>query len=873
MRQTAKRVAAVFLALVLLALCAAPAFGLNAAYPADVTQAAAASAAKRTDILVKNAATAFTGRSLSASVYTSLFADETLSGLLKGVYDSADERSAAMTSLGLDTSPAALAGHLRAWPSVAARLKNAESWSDVDLSGAKWNVTGKEGFAAALSAMFAPFNDLLYMLLCGGTARIGLLPVRGDLGYENGLVPILRALGCPAITAPASFYARAKADRSAMVKAVVSSLLSLVDALCAAPAAKLTSTLPGLAAFIRSGEFEDAVDEILHPLSVHIGPYVELFSGSQMLSVLLFVQSPGTYTMDFTQNVTKAVNGMLEDAGVKVAEIDLDAFAACRGKPTDCFMVLMRWLIATLRLNESALGDLADGEMAALLEPLLSGLLRHGDEWLLSTYVHLLTDAEGTLLEVRPQQTSFTRGSVDFPHNLKRKQMKRVVEELDDVLGEFTADATGDDLSATLSKLIYSSDTITALVKGVYGALLGEEAAGAGALLGLPATPAALAAKLPGRLSSAKTALYRAKTWENLGKVFWGFSAGSRNGFSQALTAVLSPFRPLLEAFLANGVFELLGAVRIGGTNGYNTAVLPLLEALCCPTAHLKPYAEYVTGKGTDRILTDILIPVLDLVDKVIASPTQTLTGLLPNFLFFVKNGGLSDCAQHLLAPVTMLLDTAALSLEDFGLDLSALDDPDLSTLLSDTSAQLDAASLLDDVDWALIATLGKATDTESKRVFHGKPVDAVYIKSDRSAVLLTLLRGIITAVKRPENADLMTNMIAQSSGDNAMFTQYSAGIGEQMNDMTTDELLEWLYNLLFRERATKEIKEDDGYVPDFDYEPAPKHTLRNVLLALGILGVLTAGVVVLWRRKEIAAWRSRRKAAKETEAPGKEET
>ena len=152
----------------------------------------------------------------------------------------------------------------------------------------------------------------------------------------------------------------------------------------------------------------------------------------------------------------------------------------------------------------------------------------------------------------------------------------------------------------------------------------------------------------------------------------------------------------------------------------------------------------------------------------------------------------------------------------------------------------------------------------ESKRTYHGKEISVTYIKSDPSAVLLTLLRGIVTAVKRPENAELLNSMVASAEGDNAMFAQYAESIRTQMDEMTTDELLEWLYQLLFRERAKKEIQEDDDYVPDFNYEPESPHTLRTVLLSLCAVAVLAAGVIVWWRRKEIAAWRARRKARKD---------
>ena len=868
MKQRSKRCGSLLLALLLVFLSAAPAFGMNSAYPADVAEPTAKAAARRTDPLIQNAFKAFTGTTVSANVYKLLFGDETLSGMLTGIYEMTDERSNVLSTLGLDLTPSALAVHLKGYPSVAARLKNAESWGDVDLDGAHWHVSNKTEFAVATSAILSPLNNLLYMLLCGGSLRAGLLTIRGDLGYEKGIVPMLRALGCPTILSPASFYAQAAKNRGSMIRQIVLSLLSLVDAVCAAPVAKLTATLPGLAIFVRDGDFEKAVDKLLRPLSLHIGSYIDLFTGSQMLGVLLFLQDPSRGTVDFKTNLTQSINGMLESSGIRMAEIDLDALAACKGKLTDCFMVLFRWILATLRLNTAELDELlGDTEP---LDALASGLFRHSDEWLISTFVHLLTDAEGTIVEVRPQERPFTRGSVDFPHKLGRSQMKRVLGGIDKVLGEFTADSTGDDLTTTLRGYLYSGDTVTALARGLYGAFAGEESSGLGTLLGLPATPAALASRLPSRFSAARRTLSRVRSWEALKTVPWSFANGNRSGFAAAVTAVLQPMRPLLEAFFANGIFELLGAVRLGGTNGYNTAILPLLEALSCPTTHLKTYDEYIAGKGTDRILTDVLTPVLDLADMILESPVAMLAKLLPNFVFFVESGALSAGLDAILTPVTILLDSFGLSAADFGLGPLLEGNIKFGDLLYDLTQSIDEAALLDDIDWPLIASLGKQTSEESKRTYHGKPVSADYIKSDRSAVLLTLLRGIITAVKRPENADLMTSMVAQTGGDNTMFAQYTAKVSAQMDQMTTDELLVWLYQLLFRERARKIIKNDD-YVPDFSYEPEPSHTLRNVLLVLGALLLIAAAIVVWWRRREISAWFNRRKAAKAAASDNKE--
>ena len=78
---------------------------------------------------------------------------------------------------------------------------------------------------------------------------------------------------------------------------------------------------------------------------------------------------------------------------------------------------------------------------------------------------------------------------------------------------------------------------------------------------------------------------------------------------------------------------------------------------------------------------------------------------------------------------------------------------------------------------------------------------------------------------------------------------------------MTTDETIEWLYQLFFRERAKKQLSDDDGYEPHVIYEPE-SHVLRNTLLILGGL-LLLGGGVLFWRRRDVKRWLNKRKEAK----------
>ncbi|WP_178668493.1 hypothetical protein [uncultured Eubacterium sp.] len=89
------------------------------------------------------------------------------------------------------------------------------------------------------------------------------------------------------------------------------------------------------------------------------------------------------------------------------------------------------------------------------------------------------------------------------------------------------------------------------------------------------------------------------------------------------------------------------------GTNGYENAVIPLLEAFL--REDLMTYDEYVSEyeDAKDNLLINIFKPIISLVDDVLAAPANTLTAILPNLAYFIDSNGLAQAVSNLLAPIT----------------------------------------------------------------------------------------------------------------------------------------------------------------------------------------------------------------------------
>ena len=856
-------------------------------YPNGVTNESAQKAAEGTDKLVENAAVSFKGKSLRSLVLSELFSDETLSTLLTGIYSKLEESSKSLSRLGIDITPAGVANGLSNYPSVSKKLKAASSWAGLDLGSVSWGVKDKYDFSAAVAAMLAPFNDVLYTVLCNGSYKVGLFTFKGSNGYEKGLVAMLCALGCSWYEEPATFYSEAAENRAMMIYNIGLSLFSLLEDVLDAPAMKLSDTLPNLAHYIKDGGLEYSVNELLKPFSLHIGNIVSLFSGSQMLSLLMFLQDNQKYTTNFSENINTVLADMTANSDLKLAEIDLDTLKSCGTEKDgyieanigESFTTLSRWLIETAKLNSDKLTETLskDKEMKDLV-PAVQNVLKKDTDELFSMLVSLLTSKSGTELDYEWTQKEFTATSVSYTQNLGQEKYQRVLDGIDSVINEFLVEfGDGKSLKSTLKSTIYSGSTLAALSKGLYSQLDGEKTKEAVSALGIGVSPYSVSRALRSRgFYSAANYLSAYGKWSNVKEKSLAacFDVENRESFEKALIALLSPLEGVLEVFLANGTLTVLDAVNIPGTNGYNTAVIPLLEALGCPEKSILTYKEYVKGKGTDKIISAVTTPILDLVDKICKKPVYVLCDILPNAIYFISNGSLSQCLENLISPLTKLLDSFGMKLSDLGVDLSKLEKTDILAEVSKKLPEVAKDTLvLPSPDLKSLAGIGTLTEVQSKRTYSGSAAKVYAVKSDKTAVLITILRYFVGAVKDPKNSDALSSMMAPKDGESGgMFAQYSSGIGEQLGSMSVDEAIEWLYKLFFRERAVEETTGEYVYDKEIIYHEEETTDKKVIAVPVIIVLVILIAIAIIKRDKlrdhfeERSKKKAERKAQKQKE-------
>ena len=852
MKKSMKKAFSVFLSVLMAVLVLVPAASAID-YPKDVTKEKAEVAIVKTDDVIYNGVMALNNTTLKELVEKELYTSETLSMLLMGVYSMLSEMEAELSQMNIDTSVSAVVNGLSTYPYVVEELAKYNSWAEVKELKADWGVSGKDDFAKGVSAIFTPFNDVLYMLLCSGSFSLNsLVGVKGGNGYETAIVPTLKSFGVKTVTDSAVFYADAGSDRNTMVYHIVSDLLLFAEDIFSAPADKLTDILPGIAYFFNNGGFDKVVSKLLQPLTLQLGKITTFIKIEPLLRL---IADPSAMTEKFD------INALMSSGELKIAEINLEELASCGTVSGDtviadkgaCFIVLMRFIIDTLKLNSDKMDELMpveeSAEMSAYMNEILSELTAKDTDELITMFISLLTAEGGKKNNYEWSFGEFTATEVTYTQNLGEEKFKRVLDGIDDLINEFVAESGQyKTLEAMLSKEIYSSKTVTMLVSTVYSALESEELSALSSVIGLKVTPSALANNLSKRqFSSARNSLYNSASWKSVStkNIYWGFRDGDSKGFKEAITLCLEPLEPIINMLLAEGKINLLG-IDFYGSDGYNTAVIPLFEALGCKAKTILTYEQYKKQADKGNSIEPLVDTVLKFLDRFLEKPVFTVTEIAPNLIYFFKNDGLIICIENLLYPVTSLL--GELGMSDM-VDMSAFKEVDTKKLVADLTADMDLGMKLPEFDIETLGTIGTLETMESKRTLDGKPVTISYVKANQTGVIVTLLRFMVEVMKAPGNESLITGfMSGGAEGGNDMFATYSSGIGDEMAAMTTDETVEWLYKLFFRERAVKEIKPQDDYLPTIIYEAEKENPGLKIFFVIVI--VLAIGTLALYKNK-----------------------
>lgn len=832
------------------------AFAAAPAYPEGVTETETNIALIDTEELLSYILKNYLKTDLKTVLEPMIYNDATVSELLVSIYAPMEETASDLKAIGIDVTINGVAKGLKKYPDVQNALLSAGSFQNLDLSNVKWGVIDKSSFARAISATLSPFNNLLFMLLCSGKYNVAnFTKIEGGNGYENAIVPMLNALGCKVELSQEEFKNQAKEDKSTMIYNILMAALTVVDKLEEKPIDTLVTVLPSFAYFCESGQMDACFNNLLAPVKENA--YIKL-------AILLKIIDLESMKLDVEVMLNDALTGMTAESGLALPPIDFEALSKCGGsdgvtftpnKPL-AYVTIMSWIVDSLKLNKAALPELLKGLNAGdtkndLLSPdILNKLLETDTKNVVKTVILLFNDSK--LADAKPYNfPTVTFSQIAYTQNLGEKDFTKVLNGIDDLIDEFVQEYTDyRKLETLLKNTIYTNKTVGELTIGIYSALEKEGVLEMLSVMGVDATPKGVASLLTeSEFMQVRNALLRATNWSkvNFNYVSFGFYDGRRTGFENALVAMLRPLIPLLEVVLKGETITFMNSIKINGGDGYNTAIIPILEALGCDSKNIKTYEQYKNDTRKDAVLRNITTPVLDLLDDLFEKPVKTALDILPNALYFIDSGNLEICITNLLLPVTALLEKIEPIYKvelDTGTISSSMNTNDIFK-----SLEKELGFKLKDFNLKALYSYGETETKTSKQVLNGKNTTYTYIKADKEALLLTVLRYLVDTLKLPENKGALDGLMSGGGADS--FALYASQIFEQFEKMTTDEIVEWLHNLLFKERAIAPLQEGESYNPTIIYEEAPKdYTVLFIIGGVALFGAVVGLVFYLNRKK-----------------------
>ena len=245
----------------------------------------------------------------------------------------------------------------------------------------------------------------------------------------------------------------------------------------------------------------------------------------------------------------------------------------------------------------------------------------------------------------------------------------------------------------------------------------------------------------------------------------WGVIPGDTETFKQGLKDALSPFAPIM-ATLMSGQKDLtiLGTVTMKSYPGYRNGIIPLLEAIGCADEDIMPADQYeaMAADGTyDEMISAIIDPILNLVDRVYEDPINTLLDILPNVFYFLNNGNLQIAVENALQSVFVLLDTVR-PIYNLNFDLNL----NVQQIVLELLAGLEVNGMKLDLNIPFLVDLsmlcvGTVTPYDSKSGETAYRLTDV----DRADFITIVMRNIVELIFYQDNLETIVELISSYAG------------------------------------------------------------------------------------------------------------
>lgn len=691
------------------------------------------------------------------------------------------------------------------------------------------------------------------------------LKLEGTNGYNSAIIPLLEALQCSNVKTYAQYQKDVSIAKDNLLLDILNPLLgssssSLLSKLAKAPATTLTDLLPNIAMYLDADGLVQLVTNLLAPVTYSLnGGENPSESIGELVEVLL-----GAPIEDM---VIPLLNGLLEDTGIKLPDIDWTFLSSLgtatsytskavgsngkylTGKTVEAdngkvLVTVLRYVAEVLVDNASTLKKLISSIDAVGKNDMISSIVKTVFNTISTASVDQLVSAVFYLLSSNPTNafwdyTAYETGSYSFsyPEGVDVEFLKNLPPMLDGLVGSLA------DLNSLIAENLYTDSIITKLVKGLYGAIEGVEINDNLNLTQLLAqTGIDFSTSNVARLlvdedygqtyESQASAIRAAGSWKSVSDdLKWGVK--DRDSFFHALVAVLRPIYGVLDVLLNDAYLGLFDIVRIPGSNGYSSSIVPLMEAFSMYNIKTQYQYRQDMAEEYDAILLDIINPIWDKVEDILSAPLQTVAAMLPNLALFIGNDGLCQIIDNLFTPISALADSirpivdlnallptilnaldvdlnsifAKIGVTNFSLDLYDLKETlkpllgadSIISLVNNILGMIDINGTplgikLNPVDWLQLASHGTTIVSASQAATFGP---RIFVEGDSSETLIAVLKYLIVTINTGDNYDAISSLIGGLIGGSG--SDLSGTINEvlSMLEGDTDQVIADLVGLL----------------------------------------------------------------------------
>lgn len=700
------------------------------------------------------------------------------------------------------------------------------------------------------------------------------LNLYGENGYENAIIPLLDVLQVDnsEIKTYDEYVKDCKKAKDNILLDVLNPLMSFIDRVLEAPFDTITSVLPNLAYFIDNNGIGQLLDNLLSPitqflkgakkdgldvdkiLKVALGKDLGTFL-TEMLKikgVKLNVKLTDLSSLNIQEIVVPLINSLLKSKkiGIKLPDFEWATIAShgevvtsaskaenSTGKFTnkeviadkgETLVAVLRYVANVLVTNAKSLKTLLGSIDAIKKNDTIKSVINSVFNTISTSSADPIVCAVFYFLCGEPTNafwdyTAYETGEYTFtyPESVDTDFLKNLPPMLDGLIGGLA------DLNGLIGENLFKDELVSKLAVGLYGAIEKVSISGDTSLTDLLAqTGIDFSTENVANLlvdedygqtfQGAASVIKNAGSWANVSADSLKWGVKDRDSFFHALVAVLRPIYGVLDVLLNSASLGIFDIVRIPGSNGYTSSIVPLMEAFSMYNIKTQYQYREDIKEAYDNILLDIINPLWDKIEDLLNAPLQTLAAMIPNLALFIGNDGLCQIIDNLLTPVSALVDAIkpVVNLNDLlNVVFDALDF-DLGSLLGKigiTNFSLDIYDLnatlkpllggdaiiplinnilgiikiggqplglkLNPVDWLQLASHGKTIVSASQAATYGS---RIFVEGDSSETLIAVLRYLIETVNTGDNFDKISSLIGGLLGD---------GVSDSVSDVINQVL------------------------------------------------------------------------------------